>query len=752
MPDHDYRPDLMGHAEILPATPVVAGSWTGFTVVYTAGKFGIDDLGGIRVAMRTHSDMTPLQTTDPAAPGYLSVEASNGAPLEVRFDYKRNIRPWGNCITILCRSFLKPGDRLFVHIGDTRQGSPGVRMQTHCESAFQFRVTVDAFASVDFTPLLPDRQPTVAVVPGPPTVWKAILPTLRRAGEAFRVIVKSEDRWGNPSDQFDGMLHLRPNRPIPGLPETVEIRRGSFSSIVPGLQIADPGDYEVEVFHLDERLCVSNPMRIRAEAERVHFWSDMHGQSGESIGTGTAREYFQFARDKSFVDITGHQANDFQVTDAFWDEINALSREFNREGEFLCLPGYEWSGNTGLGGDHNIWYRHEGRPIFRSSRALISDTSRPDTDCHDVKDLFAALEGEDVLVVPHVGGRFADVSYAHDATLEPSVEVHSSWGTFDWIVNDSLRLGYRIGIVASSDGHKGRPGASYPGDAKFGSYGGLTCHLLPDLTRDALFDAFRRRHHYATTGARVFLDAAMRFDAPSRVYRRNPAFQPDHYMVATAAMIGDIVETGCDTARFELEVLAHAGIEQVQLFDGTGLVETIRPFAADDLGQRLRIICKGQETRGRGRLVQWSGEARFSGVTIGKIAARNYFNPDKQPQIAAPDRLEWKTVTTGGFSAIDVWLDGCQPDAGLEIVTNHGSLSLRLEDIGIEPVAVACGGLDKTLSVQRLPEEMTDRALRIEREITIPPQGDAAIYARISFEDGHVAWTSPIYAFRGRGA
>jgi hypothetical protein len=417
--------DLMGHAKLADTSPIVAGSWTNFTLVYTAGKFGIDDLGSVRVAMRTHSDMTPLQTTDPKAPGYLTVEASNGAPLEYRFDYKRNIRPWGNCITVLCKAFLRPDDTLTFRIGDSRQGCPGVRMQTHCESAFPFRVTVDAFASVDYTPVLEEHQPTVAIVPGPPVVWKALLPTLRRPGEPFRLIIKAEDRWGNPSDQFDGSLRLKAKPQIDGLPSSVTLARGQFSTIVDELTLDAQGDYTVEVFDGDTLLATSNPLRI-ADSPFAHFWSDMHGQSGESIGTGTAREYFAFARDRSFVDITGHQANDFQVTDAFWDEINSLAAEFNVEGKFLCLPGYEWSGNTGLGGDHNIWYRTEGRPIYRSSRALISDETRPETDCHDVKDLFDALQDEDVIVVPHVGGRFADVSYAHDARLEPSVEVHSS--------------------------------------------------------------------------------------------------------------------------------------------------------------------------------------------------------------------------------------------------------------------------------------------------------------------------------------
>lgn len=747
MPDHSYRMDLMGHAKLADTSPIVAGSWTNFTLVYTAGKFGIDDLGSVRVAMRTHSDMTPLQTTDPKAPGYLTVEASNGAPLEYRFDYKRNIRPWGNCITVLCKAFLRPDDTLTFRIGDSRQGCPGVRMQTHCESAFQFRVTVDAFASVDYTPVLEEHQPTVAIVPGPPVVWKALLPTLRRPGEPFRLIIKAEDRWGNPSDQFDGSLRLKAKPQIDGLPSSVTLARGQFSTIVDELTLDAQGDYTVEVFDGDTLLATSNPLRI-ADSPFAHFWSDMHGQSGESIGTGTAREYFAFARDRSFVDITGHQANDFQVTDAFWDEINSLAAEFNVEGKFLCLPGYEWSGNTGLGGDHNIWYRTEGRPIYRSSRALISDETRPETDCHDVKDLFDALQDEDVIVVPHVGGRFADVSYAHDARLEPSVEVHSSWGTFDWIVEQSLQNGHRIGIVAGSDGHKGRPGASYPGDAKFGSYGGLTCHLLPNLSRDALFEEFRRRHHYATTGVRLFLSTSLSFEEPARIFHRNPDFEPESFAHHSKAIMGDIARTQTDTAQLDIEVSAPSPVERVDLFDGTTLLETIRPFTDADLGARLRIICKGQETRGRGRLVKWTGQARLSGANASRIAAVNYYNPDKQPKLTAPGIIDWVTVTTGGFSAIDVWLSHVDTNAKIEIETNLGTLKLAMSDIGVTPTVLECGGIDKTLSVQRLPEIFSDKRITVSRDIAIPETGERAIFARVALEDGHIAWSSPIYVGR----
>src|SRR3712207_5847843 len=73
-------------------------------------------------------------------------------------------------------------------------------------------------------------------------------------------------------------------------------------------------------------------------------------------------------------------------------------------------------------------------------------------------------------------------------------------------------LGARVGgvVVANSDGHKGRQGASHPGALQFGSYGGLTCVLARGLTRAGVFDALRRRHHYATSNAaRVFAETGV---------------------------------------------------------------------------------------------------------------------------------------------------------------------------------------------------------------------------------------------------
>ena len=71
----------------------------------------------------------------------------------------------------------------------------------------------------------------------------------------------------------------------------------------------------------DEELPRQSDARGRRAPLR-RYWGDLHGQSGETVGTNPAGAYFRYARDKAFVDIVGHQGNDFQITDAFWAELN----------------------------------------------------------------------------------------------------------------------------------------------------------------------------------------------------------------------------------------------------------------------------------------------------------------------------------------------------------------------------------------------------------------------------------------------
>lgn len=203
-------PARLGSAVLEPPGPFEAGSWQEFVLTYTAGFYGIDDTGSLRIVLRFASDTTLPQTADPTAPGWLTAEASNGAGLEVRVDPKGNIRPWDRTVWIkVAKGCLAPGDRITVRLGDRRRGSPGIRLQTFVERHFEFRVLVDPIATFCFQPL--PVQPRVAILPGPPATWRAVLPTLRRVGDRFRLGLQAVDRWGNPSDRAEAELLLQPS-------------------------------------------------------------------------------------------------------------------------------------------------------------------------------------------------------------------------------------------------------------------------------------------------------------------------------------------------------------------------------------------------------------------------------------------------------------------------------------------------------------------------------------------------------------
>lgn len=742
-------PVLYGHARIDPDGPVEVRSLQSFRLIYTVGRYGLDDTGAIRVLFRALGDQGSLQTDDPAAVGYVTAESSSGVPLEVSYS-RHGIagRPRWKTLTVrVSGGYLREGDSITIHFGDPRGGSPGMQMQTFVEAGFEFKVVADVCAVGHFMPI--PNTPAVDIVPGEPVLWRAVLPSLRRPGERFQFGLKAEDRWGNPTPQASGRFRLEASLPVANLPETLDYPRGQTAMTLEDLSVAGAGLLRIRVLDAVTGALVaeSHPLLIR-EGAHAGYWGDLHGQSGESIGVTTARQYFSFARNRAFLDLTSHQANDFQVNNAFWTHINELSAEFLEEGRFVTFPGYEWSGNTAVGGDRNVYFRTEGRQIHRSSHALLADRSDLDTDASDANALFAALEGEDCVVYAHVGGRYADIAYAHDGRKETAMEIHSAWGTFEWLLTDGFPLGHRSGVVCNSDGHKGRPGASYPGASTFGAYGGLTCFLTDSLTRDSIFDCLRRRHHYGTTGTRMHLEVTAAFETGATLYEQDPNCFPD---TATSrverVMMGDIARSDDDTVSLSVHAIAQAPIERIEIRNGTEVLQTVRGHSADDLGARLRVVWSGAEYRGRGRDTEWRGRARFSGCTIRRLEKINAWNPERRLERQNAETVVWEAITTGNFGGFDVWLDE-DPDGRFEAVTNLGELRRPLADIGLEDEIMEAGGLERRLRIFRLPEVNPHRELTAELRVPLKPEGDNPLWVCVTTEDGFQAWSSPIYLFR----
>ncbi len=740
-------PVLYGHVELEPRGAFEARSLQTFKLVYTVGRYGIDDTGSIRIVFRFMGDQGDLQTSDPRAYNFVSAHASTQSRLSLAYGKTAHQRPWFRSLTVrLHGGYLKEGDTITVIFGDTSQGSPGMQMQTFCEAGFEFKVLADVCAVGHYVPL-PDT-PYISIVPGEAHEWKAVLPSLRQPGEQFHFGLKAEDAWGNPTPLAQGRFKFECSLPVDGLPELVDYPLGEKSIMFEDLTVERPGLLRIRVLDENDH-CVAEagPLIIR-DGKFSGYWGDLHGQSGESIGITTSRQYFDFARNKSFLDVTGHQANDFQVNNAFWEYLNELTAEYHEDGRFVVFPGYEWSGNTAVGGDRNVFFRNEGRQIRRSSHALITDRSDIHTDAPTATRLFEALQDEGCVVYAHVGGRYADIAQAHDPKLETAMEIHSAWGTFEWMLTDGFALGHRCGVVCNSDGHKGRPGASYPGAATFGAYGGLTCFLTNELSRDGIFECLRRRHHYGTTGCRMHMDVTAHFDEPATLFERDPnAFPDTNTWQVNEVMMGDIVQSNADNVDLRLNIAAHAPIERIEVRNGTQVIETVRPYTGDDLGNRIRVIWSGAEYRGRGRQSTWIGRARFKDCSILEMRKINAWNHERLLEQRGSDTIEWNAITTGNFGGFDVWLDETE-NAALDLTSNHGAIKNSLGEIGLEDIALHAGGLERKIRVFRLPGKNPHRELTHSLRIPLKTNVDNPLWICVTTEDGFQAWSSPIFVFQ----
>lgn len=293
-------PVTYGHVTLDPKDPVEVRSAQSFKLVYNVGRYGIDDTGAIKIVWRYMGDQGDLQTHDPKAYNYVTAEPSNNSKLRLSYGKTAGQRPWLRALTIqLHGGYLREGDTITVNIGDTSGGSPGLQMQTMVEGGFEFKVLADVCATGHFVPLA--ESPSIEVVPGAPRRWKAVISTLRRPGEKFEFGLKAEDLWGNPTPHATGRFKIESTMAVKGLPSSIDFPHGEKSLVLEGLSVDTEGELRIRV--LDEagsEIAQAGPMVIR-KGDVAGYWGDLHGQSGESIGITTSRDYFNFARNMAFL-------------------------------------------------------------------------------------------------------------------------------------------------------------------------------------------------------------------------------------------------------------------------------------------------------------------------------------------------------------------------------------------------------------------------------------------------------------------
>ena len=400
--------------------------------------------------------------------------------------------------------------------GDRRGGSPGIRVQPFDESPFVFKMYVDPLGNDDYLPMT--DNPRVEVVAAAPHRMALIMPSDAVAGEPTWCIVRAEDRYGNPAAGYRGRVRLTSSDAGAKLPSEyafTEADRGvhRFEKIL--FSQADSPTLTVEDGEFER---TGNPVRVaQVKPERLLLWGDIHGHTLHSDGRGTVEQFYDFAERVAGLDFCSVTDHAFEVLDEMWEHSKKVTNRVYKPGRFVTFQAYEWSGKMDVGGDHNVYFLDDDPPIYRS-RSYYNYRNfqmfhgfRPQVN--HVEDLFLTLadmtKDENILCIPHWGGRHANPKW-HNAKVQRMIEVFSEHQRSEEWMTDFLVNGYRLGIIASTDGHYGNPGYGYLKPTYEWETQEIGMALMavyaPERTRESVFRAMYDRHVYATSGERIVLE------------------------------------------------------------------------------------------------------------------------------------------------------------------------------------------------------------------------------------------------------
>lgn len=724
---------------------VVAGTVDEIVFTYTVGRSGIADSGWLKLCFRYYSDWD-LQTADPAGRDYATARlvsrslvgraseagAATVQQLAVRYDVKGGERPFQKSLLIhAVDGYLRPGDVIEIRLGDKRFGGPGTRVQTFVEDEFEVHLFVDPLGTSRMARAGVNR---LAIVPGPPERLVVRGPRLVRSDtSAVTLRAHLQDRWGNACTDTGATLRALVDGTTVAEAQTPSAGWASVALVVPALAghiqvVAEP---DVGVQPGEAILDVIDDL----PAPRA-FFTDLHVHSNDTVGTQDTGWNLRYARDIGALDVVGYTANDFQITDEAWVDVVAACRAISSDGSLVCYPGVEWCGTAGVGGDHNVVFLGEDTTLARSlewRQGMASTVPTPQT--WPITELYAAYEKDpdSYLLIPHVGGRRAILDW-HHPELERLIEVHSSWGSSPWFLEDALARGLRLGASAASDEHRGRPGGGAPGANIFGGFGGLTGVLAPELTKADVGRGLRARRTWATTGARAV--ALLR---------------------SGEAWMGDEIDTDDAELSVGYALYGTSGWDEVAIYDSAGPVWQRNLHTETGLSDELvRIRWGGARHRDRYRWATWSGALRVAGTEMFDVTPWAAAHPEQSFDVAG-ETVHWRTTTYGSDIGIVVRLADLAA-AGFRIQASLHEDGLRVDRefsgadlIRDGHVETAVGGLNLRLRAERVAE-FSALPTTVTGDLVLDlPHGTSATYLRATQSDGHQVWTSPLFVTRSSG-
>jgi hypothetical protein len=549
-----------------------------------------------------------------------------------------------------------------------------------------------------------------------------VVPSGAVAGEPFTILVRAIDSWGNRSDEYRGSISFSASDPEAGLPGEYTFKGPEKGAKrFQGVVLKTAGLHTITVTDGSGREATSNTIIVHEKRPQLSlFWGDFHGQTKETVATGSLDEYFSFARDVGGVDFAAWQGNDFQVTRELWNRVTKKVKEYHEPGKFVTFLGYEWSGLTPAGGDHNVYFLGDEGELHRSNHWLIDDRSEEPSDRYPISKLWETFKGRrDIISVAHIGGRHANLDF-HDPKRVPLIEVHSHHGTFEWFLEEAMNRGLKVGFVGNSDDHTCRPGLTLSSDM-FTTRGGYTGIYAKELTREGLWEALWSRRCYATTGERIILEVDVDGHAMGEEYK------------------------GMTAARINVKINGTEPLHEVEVKRGTEPIHR-HPFAEAGDGEKrlIKVEWSGARIRSRPKRVDWRGGLHIDKGRI--VSFQEFAFDDKRQGVKriTNQRLRWTSTTGGDPDGVLLEIDAPE-DAVISFHTGPASFEFKPSEIVYEPIVIEAGGVNQRVKVSAIKAGELPKDLEFQIIDEAPQPGLNAYWIRVVQSDGAMAWSSPVY-------
>jgi hypothetical protein len=696
-----------GSAQILMPRLIPAGKPVSLTFGFTVGETELRPGARLRIAWRWPFDWADLQTTDPDACNYLTVQSPDTARVDVVYELRGDLNPWHHDIDVrVTHGLLRSGDVLSL----TCHAWQAPTFATE-DGSFLFLINPDRSNRWN---RLRDAQ-RFAIGPAEPERLVVIAPGDGVIGEKGTVRVRALDGWENaapisaPTLTGEG-VDLGPPR-----------HNASFPVWEFPVTWTSPGIHRLQATFGD-LAAHGNPTRVYAHApEHRIYWGDLHGGQTEiGCGAGSLDHHYGYARHVAGLQFTSQQANDHYITRAIWDHVRTVTPRHDVPGEFLAFLGCEWSPFTRDGGDRNVLYARDEARLRRSARFFTEETPDPEPDLKRAPEFLETFRKEDVLLNLHVGGRPTNLDY-HAPEIEPCFEIHSTHATSEWFVYDAIERGYKVGITAGTDGVMGRPGACGSGRRVSRNVrNGLTAVYASALTQTSLLSAFSGRHCYGTTGARILLD--VHIDG-----------QPQGSVLTLAT---------CPEIKIVIE--GTAAIERLEILRGTTVISTHQIAGCDP--NRLRVLWGGARARGTAgdQRLAWDGQLHVIGGLLFDVLPVGRQCPLDTVRQISDAHVTWTSATAGNDMGFTCAIDAL-PTATLTFSSGPCSFTCAKSHVTRAPLVVDAGLLEARVEVGPAPREDGPQSVSLTFTDTAPPRGETPYWVRVTQTDRHRAWSSPIY-------